>query len=75
MEKIHARIIARHIDRSIALMMIIIVSLRIVQLAWELRSSMLHASLGVYVDVVYVITQQSSTHHRSHRYSRHLYHR
>lgn len=29
------------------------------QLAWDLRSSMLHASLGVYVVVVYVIAEQS----------------
>lgn len=35
------------------------VSLRVVQLAWDLRSSMLHASLGVYVVVVYVIAEQS----------------
>lgn len=34
----------------------------IVQLAWELRSSMLHASLGVYVDVVYIIAQQPLIH-------------
>jgi len=46
----YSRKSSHEIDRSVALM--IIVSLRVMQLAWELRSSMLHASLGVYVVVV-----------------------
>lgn len=46
----------------------------IVQLAWELRSGMLHASLGVYVVLVYVIgSHSSSISSRCHR--RHLHHR
>lgn len=57
----YARKSSYEIDRIlVALTMIIIVSLRVMQLAWELiwpRPSMLHASLGIYVVVVYVAEQ------------------
>lgn len=52
----------------------IIVSLRVVQLAWELRSSMLHASFrSLRGCSVYVIA--AAVHYRSRRHRRHPHHR